>query len=71
MAFSSTDLSNVESAIVALATGARIVQVSIAGKQIMYQQVDLDKLQALLATIKANLGTTEARVYAKNGGRSS
>ena len=71
MAFTSTDLANIETAIIELATGARKTQVSIAGKQIVYQQVDIDKLQALKSTVQAALGTTQARVYAKNGGRSS
>ncbi len=73
MAFTSTDLTNVEAAIVALATGTRKVHVSIAGKTITYSDslVGLDKLKILRSTIQTELDSTAypLRTYAKQGGR--
>lgn len=66
MAFTSTDLSNIEAAIVALATGTREVSVSINGKRIDYAECDLNKLTALKTLVSQSLGTTPTRVYARN-----
>ncbi len=66
MAFSSTDRANVEAALVALATGTRVVQVSIGGKNIRYSEADIKELQDLLALIKQDSSTIIPRAYAKN-----
>ena len=69
MAFSASDLSSIESAIIALATGTRTVRVTMGDKTIQYSESDISKLQALRAMIQAEIGTTIPRAYAKNGGR--
>lgn len=66
MAFTSTDLSNIEAAIVALATGTREVSVSINGKRIDYAECDIDKLTSLKTIISQSLGATKIRAYARN-----
>jgi len=71
MAFTTTDLTNVEAAIVSLATGARVVQGVINGKQVRWQESDMHKLQALRSIIQAELGQVYTRVYAKQGGRAT
>lgn len=55
MAFSSTDVSNIESAIVELATGARVVRASVGGRFVEYGQADLSKLTALLQLAKSDV----------------
>ena len=66
MAFTATDLSNIESAIVDLATGTRTTSVSINGKTITYSDADLNKLLALKSMINQSLGKGIARAYARN-----
>lgn len=55
MAFTSTDLSNVEDAIIALATGQRAVQVVIGGKSITYSSAKLSELRRLRDLIRSEL----------------
>ena len=69
MAFTTTDLENVEAAIVALAEGKRSVQVDRAGKIVSYQAANLDKLLLLRGVMQRELGVVPRRAYAKNGGR--
>lgn len=69
MAFSASDLSSIESAIISLATGEKAVRVTMGDKTIWYSDQDLSKLQSLRALIQAEIGTTVPRAYAKNGGR--
>ena len=71
MAFTSTDLANVEAAIVALATGTREIRVTLNGKTIQYAEADLDKLISLKSVISASIGTTTPRAYARNMKRAS
>jgi len=66
MAFTATNLSDIESAIVDIATGARKVSVSINGKSITYADTDIDKLLALKSMINQSLGKGIARAYARN-----
>ncbi len=47
MAYSSTDLVNIQAAVTALATGTRKVAVQINGKRIDYAAADLDQLTRL------------------------
>lgn len=51
MAYSSTDLNNVENAIVNLATGARVQSVNLGGKTIEYGRADMEKLEKLRGRI--------------------
>ncbi|SEM74920.1 gpW protein [Syntrophus gentianae] len=53
MAYSDTNLSNIESAIIALATGARKVRVTMGDKSIEYSDADLDKLRSLRSDMMA------------------
>jgi len=55
MSFTSTDLATVETAIIALTSGKRSVQVEYAGKTVSYQAVDLDKLIKLRSLIQAEI----------------
>lgn len=53
--YTQTDLTNVQNAILALATGERVVSVSIAGQTVEYQSVNLPKLRELRAEIQSEL----------------
>ena len=55
MAYTSSDLTNIETAILALATGTRLVRVVINGKSKEYAQADLKQLEALRNTIKSEV----------------
>lgn len=61
MAFTSADLTNVQNAIVELATGARTVSLSMGDKSITYGQAQLKDLQALRDLIIAEIGTGDGR----------
>ena len=58
MAFTAADLANIESAMVDLATGARVVEVEIAGKTIRYQPTQLQQLQKLRNMIQADVNNS-------------
>lgn len=52
MSYSQTDLENVQSAILSLATGERVVSVGFAdGKTVEYSRADLNKLNDLRSII--------------------
>ncbi len=55
MAYSQTDLTNIESAVMDLATGKRAVRVTIDGKLIEYGQAQLNELKALRADVKSEI----------------
>lgn len=56
MSYTSSDLSNIQAAILSLATGERIVSVSFAdGKTIEYSRTDLTKLQELRNVIMSEI----------------
>ena len=65
MAYTSADLTAVETAIDAVRDGERAIAVTIAGKTIQYQACDIYKLQNLRGQIKAELavasGTSRSR----------
>ena len=73
MSYTSTDLTNIETAIRAIIAGTRTVSLSMGDKSISYTAVDLPKLQALRGEIAAEVGiaagTFHPRSYAKQGGR--
>ena len=55
MAYTSTDLTNIESAILALAAGTRAVRVTLNNKTTEYGQVDLEHLRSLRAEIQKDI----------------
>jgi len=73
MAYTTTDLTNIEAAIIAKATGDREVGFSSADKSVNLSDASLNDLQALRSMIKYELGlaagTYRPRTYAKQGGR--
>jgi hypothetical protein len=58
MAYSSTDLANVQTAIIGLATGTRVVSVTLADKTIEYSRTDIGMLEELRRTIKSELNSS-------------
>ena len=66
MAYTATDLSNIETAILALAQGTRKVRLTMGDKQIEYGKADLPELRTLRAEIDAELSaatTTRKRYF--------
>ncbi len=59
--YTQEDLNIVQSAIVALASGKRIVQVRINGKVLQYAQSDLTELRRLRDEIKTEVFATSTR----------
>lgn len=58
MAYTSANLASVEAAILALATGERVVSVSLEGKSIDYGHADIAKLEALRSRIISELNSS-------------
>lgn len=73
MAYTATDLENIETAIRKLITGTRVVSYSGFGRTINYTPADLPMLQKMRDTIASELGLSSGtfchRTYAKQGGR--
>jgi hypothetical protein len=73
MAYTATDLANIEAAIRAIIAGTRTVSLTMGDKTISYTVVDLPELRALRDEIKAEVGaaagTFSPRTYARQGGR--
>lgn len=57
MAFTATDLANVDAALVSLARGQRTVRITIADKSTEFANVDIDKLRAFRDSIAAEIST--------------
>jgi hypothetical protein len=55
MSYTSTDLTNVQAAIIALATGTRKVSLSIGDKTRTYAQVQINELRVLRDEIRSEL----------------
>lgn len=60
MPFTSTDLTNVEAAIRALAQGKRVVEVTTDGETVAYHKTDLNKLLDLRDRIIGEINQTTA-----------
>ena len=62
MAYTSTDLANVQAAVTALATGTRKVSVRFSdGKSVQYAEVQLSELRALRDQIQAEVSSAAER----------
>jgi len=57
MAFTSTDLTNIETALTKLATGARVVECTIDGDTVIYNRTNIKDLLALRDRIKGEIAT--------------
>jgi hypothetical protein len=70
MAFTSTDLTSVEQAIMSLGAGEAVVMVTFGnGYSVKYRETDLDKLIQLRSLIQRETSGVHRRVHAKNAGR--
>jgi hypothetical protein len=73
MAYTATDLTNIEAAIRAIIAGTRTVRLSMGDKAIEYTAVDLPNLQKLRTEIEMEVGISSGsyapRTYARQGGR--
>lgn len=61
MAFTVADLTRIESAIIALATGTRKVRMTMNDKTVEYAPADLDKLRLLKNEIASSLTSSVSR----------
>jgi hypothetical protein len=71
MAYTQTDLDDVNAAIKAYVLGRRVEQVGLSDKSVRYAAAKLSELYALKSQIELELGNVVLRAYAKNGGRAS
>ena len=73
MAFTATDLTNIEAAIRAIVAGTRKVSMTMGDKAFQYTASDLPTLYKLRTAVEYEVGlaagTYAPRTYAKNGGR--
>lgn len=64
MIFTQTDVDSIKAALLALATGQRVVSATVNGKRIDYGQADVPQLTKLLSVMEASLSTSKAsRTY--------
>ena len=61
MAYTSSDLASVQAALLALASGTRVVSASISDKTIEYSRTDLSKLESLRNNIIAEINSLSGR----------
>lgn len=75
MAFTQAEIDSLKAAYLELASGTRVVSVTVAGKTIQYHSVDMKSLKDLIDNMQtetdAVAGTVPLRTYAKQGGRAS
>jgi hypothetical protein len=71
MAYTHTDLDNVEAAIAAIVAGERVVSVTIDGETVQYQQTEVTKLMAvrrdIMAEIQASSTNQKSIYYTQTG----
>jgi hypothetical protein len=68
--FTEADRDSVKAALVALAIGDRVVQVTVQGRTTSYQQVGSAELRALLSQIEADIAASSSRhVVFTSGGK--
>ena len=69
MAWTQSDLTQLNEAIIALATGKRVVSVTVDGQTTQYAATDLDKLKTLRDEMQAEIGTAYPRPIRIRPGR--
>jgi hypothetical protein len=69
MAFTATDLTNVEAAITALATGSRVVECEIDGDLVQYHRTDIKSLLSLRDTIRAEIASASSTYNTRGNAR--
>jgi len=67
--YTQAEFDSLKAAYLQLQSGAKVVQVSIGGKFIRYQDVQIKEIKATLNAIAAELGLVPDRAYAKPKGR--
>ena len=67
--YTQTEFNDLKAAYLALQSGAKVVQCSIGGKFIRYQDVQIKEVKATLDAMAVDLGLVPARAYAKPKGR--
>lgn len=63
MAFTPTDLANVQKALIALATGSRVVSVNVGDKTINYGSAQINELRALRDEIRGEVEPANQRRF--------
>ena len=75
MAFTQADVTSIETAIMEIIAGTRVVRCSIGDKSFEFSAPDLPQMRAMRAEIKAEVsladGSFSPRTYAKQGGRAT
>lgn len=61
MSYTSADLASIQAALIALASGERIVSASIGDKTIEYSRTDLSKLETLRNNMIAEINSLQGR----------
>jgi hypothetical protein len=69
MAFTASDLTNIDAAITAYYSGSRAEQVSKGDGMIKYATMSISDMLKLRALIQQELGISATRTYARQGGR--
>ena len=67
--YTQAEYDSMKAAYIALQSGSKVVQASIGGKFIRYQDIQIDQVKATLDAMAVDLGLTTARAYAKPKGR--
>lgn len=66
MAYTTTDLANLEAARLELLLGKRVVRLRVGTRDFEFAQIDLPALESVISSAKIELGQTSLRTYAKN-----
>lgn len=67
--YTQAEYDSMKAAYIALQSGSKVVQASIGGKFIRYQDVQIKEVKATLDAMAVDLGLAVSRAYAKPKGR--
>ena len=67
--YTQAEFDTLKAAFLELQAGSKVVQVSIGGKFIRYQDIQIKQVAATLDAMAVDLGLVPARAYAKPKGR--